>query len=204
MKSFVLSGCTCHSNESNTPFWSLPNLSRSQPGKLLLGKRNLIVVSPTLLFPKLFLMLCQDEVDDTRKTLQWVLPIVQYICLWFRLSYALSELKKDVELELLSYPESEREALRSATSFAIFVVHNKLKDKLAELPAGTPYATSFALFTHNLIFYRDSYFSGEDVGDVWQVLIPHFDEIRTYMLLGWTTPGKQCELYSTACVRYPF
>ena len=144
MKSFALSGCTCHSNESNTPFWSLPNLSRSQPGKLLLGKRNLIVVSPTLLFPKLFLMLCQDEVDDTRKTLQWVLPIVQYICLWFRLSYALSELKKDVELELLSYPESEREALRSATSFAIFVVHNKLKDKLAELSAGTPYANSFA------------------------------------------------------------
>lgn len=67
---------------------------------------------------------------------------MQYIDLWFRLSYALSELKKDVELELLSYPESERGALRSATSFAIFVVHNKLKDKLAELPAGTPYATS--------------------------------------------------------------
>ncbi|KAF8202123.1 hypothetical protein BJ912DRAFT_1028957 [Pholiota molesta] len=89
----------------------------SNPGKQILGKRNLIV----------------DEVDDTRKTLH----------------YALSELKKDVEEELLSYPESERAALRAATSFGIFVVHNKLKDKLAELPAGTPY------------------FAGEEVGDVW-------------------------------------
>ena len=52
-------------------------------------------------------------------------------------SYALSELKKDVEQELLLYPESEREALRSATQFGIFVVHNKLKPKLAELSAGT-------------------------------------------------------------------
>ncbi|KAF9005895.1 hypothetical protein BDQ17DRAFT_1540532 [Cyathus striatus] len=86
-------------------------------GKMLLGKRNLIV----------------DEVDDTRKTL----------------SYALSELKKDVEQELLSYPESERDALRAATKFGIFVVHNKLKAKLAELPEGTPY------------------FAGEEVGDLW-------------------------------------
>ncbi|TFK32804.1 hypothetical protein BDQ12DRAFT_692011 [Crucibulum laeve] len=86
-------------------------------GKLLLGKRNLIV----------------DEVDDTRKTLH----------------YALSELKKDVEQELLSYPESERESLRSATKFGVFVVHNKLKSKLADLPDGTPY------------------FAGEEVGDVW-------------------------------------
>jgi len=74
-----------------------------------------------------------DEVDDTRKTLQ----------------YALSELQKDVEEELLSYPESERGALRSATQFGIFVVHNKLKPKLAELPTGTPY------------------FTGEEVEDLW-------------------------------------
>ncbi|PPQ88713.1 hypothetical protein CVT25_009477 [Psilocybe cyanescens] len=65
-----------------------------------------------------------DEVDDTRKTLH----------------YALSELQKDVETELLNYPESEREALRAKTQFGIFVVHNKLKPKLAELPSGTPYA----------------------------------------------------------------
>ncbi|CAA7267395.1 unnamed protein product [Cyclocybe aegerita] len=88
-----------------------------ESGKLLLGKRNLIV----------------DEVDDTRKTLH----------------YALSELKKDVEAELLSYPEAERDALRSATQFAVFVVHNKLKPKLAELPSGI------------------LYFAGEEVGDLW-------------------------------------
>ncbi|KAF8909420.1 phosphoribosyltransferase-like protein [Gymnopilus junonius] len=74
-----------------------------------------------------------DEVDDTRKTLH----------------YALSELKKDVEAELLSYPEAERETLRAATQFGIFVVHNKLKPKRAELPSGTPY------------------FAGEEVEDVW-------------------------------------
>jgi hypothetical protein len=53
-------------------------------------------------------------------------------------SYALSELQKDVETELLSYPDSERAALRAATKFAIFVVHNKSTAKLAELAAGTP------------------------------------------------------------------
>ncbi|KAG6812394.1 hypothetical protein H0H92_003075 [Tricholoma furcatifolium] len=89
----------------------------SNPGKLLLGRRILIV----------------DEVDDTRKTL----------------GYALTELQKDVAEELLKHPESEREALRAATKFAIFVVHNKLKPKLAELPEGTPY------------------YAGEDVDDVW-------------------------------------
>ncbi|KAJ7767464.1 phosphoribosyltransferase-like protein [Mycena maculata] len=86
-------------------------------GKLLLGKRNLIV----------------DEVDDTRKTLH----------------YALSELQKDVEAELLTRPESEHAALREATKFGIFVVHNKNKGKLADLPADTPY------------------FAGATVEDVW-------------------------------------
>lgn len=51
-------------------------------------------------------------------------------------SYALAELQKDVESELLNVPESERDALR--TRFAIFVVHNKLKPKLAQLPATVP------------------------------------------------------------------
>ncbi|KNZ76148.1 Xanthine phosphoribosyltransferase 1 [Termitomyces sp. J132] len=92
--------------------WISPN-----PGKLLLGKRVLIV----------------DEVDDTRKTL----------------GYALTELRKDVEEELTDHPESERETLRAATKFAIFVVHNKAKPKLAELPEGI------------------SYYAGEEVDDVW-------------------------------------
>ncbi|KAJ7245158.1 PRTase-like protein [Mycena haematopus] len=86
-------------------------------GKLLLGRRNLIV----------------DEVDDTRKTLH----------------YALFELQKDVEEELLKHPESERAALREATKFGIFVVHNKNKAKLADLPPETPY------------------FAGATVEDVW-------------------------------------
>ncbi|KAJ2919502.1 hypothetical protein MD484_g933, partial [Candolleomyces efflorescens] len=73
-----------------------------------------------------------DEVDDTRKTLH----------------YAVSELQKDVEKELLNYPESERAALREATKFGVFVVHNKKKPKLQELDGSVPCADlSFALFT---------------------------------------------------------
>lgn len=50
--------------------------------------------------------------------------------------YALSELQKDVEEEILNHPESEREALRKATKFAIFVVHNKVtRPKMAGIPA---------------------------------------------------------------------
>jgi uncharacterized protein len=51
-------------------------------------------------------------------------------------SYALSELQKDVEDELQDVPAAERDALR--TKFAIFVVHNKLKPKHAELPPDIP------------------------------------------------------------------
>jgi hypothetical protein len=51
-------------------------------------------------------------------------------------SYALSELQKDIERDLEALPESQREAAR--TKFAIFVVNNKLKPKLAELPPGVP------------------------------------------------------------------
>jgi hypothetical protein len=51
-------------------------------------------------------------------------------------SYALSELQKDVEKELQDVPEAERDAQR--TKFAIFVVHNKLKSKRAQLPPDVP------------------------------------------------------------------
>ncbi|TEB21785.1 PRTase-like protein [Coprinellus micaceus] len=74
-----------------------------------------------------------DEVDDTRKTIH----------------YAVSELWKDVDRELLNHPEGERAALRAATKFGVFVVHNKKKTKLAEIDASTPY------------------FSGADIDDLW-------------------------------------
>ena len=48
----------------------------------------------------------------------------------------MSELEKDVEKELLQLPEAEREAQR--TKFAVFVVHNKLKEKLGTLPESLP------------------------------------------------------------------
>ncbi|KAL6304588.1 PRTase-like protein [Sparassis latifolia] len=76
-----------------------------ESGKILLGRRALIV----------------DEVDDSRKTLQ----------------YAISELQKDVERELAALPAHERDAKR--TEFAVFVVHNKLKPKHGELPSSIPY-----------------------------------------------------------------
>ena len=41
-------------------------------------------------------------------------------------SYALTELQKDVEKQLLELPEEQREVAR--TKFAIFVVHNKVRD----------------------------------------------------------------------------
>jgi hypothetical protein len=61
---------------------------------------------------------------------------------WYRRStlrsYAVSELWKDVDRELLNHPEGERAALRAATKFGVFVVHNKKKTKLAEIDASTP------------------------------------------------------------------
>lgn len=73
-------------------------------GKTLLGRRALIV----------------DEVDDSRKTLQ----------------YAVQELQKDVELAIAGLSGEEKEAKR--TKFAIFVVHNKLKEKKGTLPSDIP------------------------------------------------------------------
>ncbi|KAI9440556.1 PRTase-like protein [Lactarius indigo] len=74
-------------------------------GEILLGKRVLIV----------------DEVDDSRKTLQ----------------YAVSELHKDAENALQLLPHHKREGAK--TKFGVFVVHNKLKPKLGSLPKYIPY-----------------------------------------------------------------
>lgn len=62
-------------------------------------------------------------------------------------SYAVNELQKDVEKEVLALPEAERDAAR--TKFAVFVVHNKLKPKVGSLPSDVPY------------------YAGEEVDDVW-------------------------------------
>jgi len=84
--------------------------------------------------------------------------------MFFSRRYALLELQKDVQEELLRHSEAEREALLAATKFAIFVVHNKKKPKLAEIPADTPFVYCCRI-GHKLMCLR--YFSGADIGDVW-------------------------------------
>lgn len=86
-----------------------------ETSKALIGRRALIV----------------DEIDDSRKTLQ----------------YAVCELMKDIERELGSLPEREREAKR--TKLGVFVVHNKRKQKLGVIPDGV------------------KYFVGEEIDDLW-------------------------------------
>ncbi|TIA86356.1 hypothetical protein E3P99_03704 [Wallemia hederae] len=73
-------------------------------------------------------VLIVDEVDDTRKTL----------------SYAVNELQKDVQEQYKSLP-----ADTPATEFAIFVVHNKLKEKASDIPADV------------------KYFPGAEIDDLW-------------------------------------
>jgi hypoxanthine phosphoribosyltransferase len=64
--------------------------------------------------------------------------------------YALKELIKDVTAQLaLVQDPTERARLAETTKFGIFVVHNKLKEKAAEIPAGV------------------AYFAGMDIPDVW-------------------------------------
>jgi hypothetical protein len=77
------------------------------------------------------------------KSMILVKPYSEYLLRWSLswdfigiCSYAVCELQKDVERELLTLPESERDAKR--TKFAVFVVHNKVKPKTKELPEGIP------------------------------------------------------------------
>ncbi|TIB81879.1 hypothetical protein E3Q22_00587 [Wallemia mellicola] len=73
-------------------------------------------------------VLIVDEVDDTRKTL----------------GYAVSELQKDVQEQYKHLP-----ADTPPTEFAIFVVHNKLKEKAAGIPSDV------------------KYFPGAEIEDIW-------------------------------------
>ncbi|GJJ11362.1 hypothetical protein Clacol_005594 [Clathrus columnatus] len=96
---------------------SLPGTSTEKMGNEVIRTQWLGPETKTLLGRRALIV---DEVDDTRQTLH----------------YAISELQKDVEKELYALPESERDAAR--TRFAVFVVHNKLKPKLKELPPDIP------------------------------------------------------------------
>ncbi|CAE6401970.1 unnamed protein product [Rhizoctonia solani] len=106
----------------------LPSTTEEQMANEVVRTQWLGPETKTLLGRKVLIV---DEVDDSRTTLQ----------------YAVRELQKDVEKELLLLPESERDAKRP--KFGVFVVHNKLKPKRGTLPADVPY------------------FSGEDIPDVW-------------------------------------
>ncbi|TBU30649.1 PRTase-like protein [Dichomitus squalens] len=108
---------------------SLPGMTAEQIGAEVIRTQWLGPESGELLLGRRALIV--DEVDDSRKTLH----------------YAITELQRDVERALEALPESERDAKR--TKFAVFVVHNKLKPKLAEIPAGIPY------------------YAGEEIEDVW-------------------------------------
>ncbi|GAA5862452.1 hypothetical protein JCM1840_004187 [Sporobolomyces johnsonii] len=77
-------------------------------------------------------ILIVDEVDDSRTTL----------------AYAVAELKKDIDLQYNKLTPEQKAALPQ-TELAIFVVHNKLKDKRATLPNDV------------------KYFAGEDIEDKW-------------------------------------
>jgi len=116
-----------NSSVSTSLYESLPGTTEEQLGQEVL-RTQWLGPSKTLLGRRALIV---DEVDDSRSTLH----------------YAVTELQKDVETELLKLPEAEREA--NKTKFAIFVVHNKLKPKAHELPDDIPY------------------YAGAEVGDVW-------------------------------------
>ncbi|GAA5828271.1 hypothetical protein JCM11251_002670 [Rhodosporidiobolus azoricus] len=77
-------------------------------------------------------ILIVDEVDDSRTTL----------------GYAVEELKKDIEEQFAKIPEDKRAEVPK-TELAIFVVHNKLKEKRATIPDDV------------------KYFAGDDIEDRW-------------------------------------
>jgi len=107
---------------------SLPSTTAEQLGTQVIRTQWLGGDSKILLGRSVLIV---DEVDDSRTTLQ----------------YAVSELQRDVDRLIAELPEFERE--KNKTKFAIFVVHNKIKEKIGVLPAGVPY------------------YSGENVPDRW-------------------------------------
>ncbi|TIB72569.1 hypothetical protein E3Q23_03348 [Wallemia mellicola] len=100
-------------------------------------------------------VLIVDEVDDTRKTL----------------GYAVSELQKDVQEQYKHLP-----ADTPPTEFAIFVVHNKLKEKAAGIPSDV------------------KYFPGAEIEDIW-VDYPWEQQVRfSYLLIKKTRLHVPCRI----------
>lgn len=79
-------------------------------------------------------ILIVDEVDDTRTTL----------------NYAVSELKKDVAEQAQAKGIDVKDA---GTKFGIFVLHNKLKPKKADLPED--------------VYNENNYIAAREIEDVW-------------------------------------
>ncbi|PWN53367.1 PRTase-like protein [Violaceomyces palustris] len=95
-------------------------------------------------------VLIVDEVDDSRTTLQ----------------YAYNELLKDVRSAISALSEEEKKDL-APTRFAIFVVHNKNKEKrgtLPMLPDGLPKEQEEI---QNGVCTAVRYFAGAEIDDVW-------------------------------------
>lgn len=71
------------------------------------------------------------------------------------LGYAVTELQRDIDAQYALLSEEEK-TRTPPTQLAVFVVNNKLRPKLASLPASVPY------------------FSGEDVEDVSVLFLESF------------------------------
>ncbi|KAK4055312.1 hypothetical protein OIV83_000595 [Microbotryomycetes sp. JL201] len=121
--------------------------------RALVGRRILIVVR----FPPHessssdeatdCLWLLQDEVDDSRTTLE----------------YTVRELTKDIE-EHLARLSPEQRAATPPTELAIFVVHNKLKPKAGEIPAHVKYFSARHPLQHQM---SSIVYTGADIEDRW-------------------------------------
>lgn len=96
-----------------------PNAAPEQPGTEVIRTQwlDFSTLGAQKLLGKNILIV--DEIDDTRTTLH----------------YAITELKKDIEKQLQQNPA----AATKPTNFAVFVVHNKVKQKNAVLPQDVKY-----------------------------------------------------------------
>ncbi|CDZ97741.1 prtase-like protein [Phaffia rhodozyma] len=100
-------------------------------------------------------ILVVDEVDDSRTTL----------------SYAITELQKDIA-KLEAQLTDEQRKVTPPTQLGIFVVHNKLKTKAAEIPGDV------------------AYFSGADIEDHWIEYPWEMPDIKDHDRLAYGEPTR--------------